>query len=142
MTAFFRQWEPTVMGFDPNGGSVVHYFFDARISNSPTRIVLTVAGELDFTASSQAALVIGPLTIAGRDLTVDLRRVTFMDAGGLGMLLRLRERVVSGGGAMELCGVLPQVRRVLELTGTEILLPEKERAGPRAGTSEPAVGAA
>ncbi|MEU5310284.1 STAS domain-containing protein [Streptomyces sp. NPDC021562] len=115
-------------------------FFDMRISDSPGRVVLTAAGELDFTARSQAAPVIGPLVLAGRDLVVDLTQVTFMDAAGLGMLLRLCDRVVAGGGAMELRGLRPEIRRVLELTGTEGRFPE--RAGPAHGTTGPARGAA
>lgn len=93
--------------------------FDVRISDSPTRIVLALIGELDFPARARAAAVTGPLALGGRDLTVDLTRVGFMDAGGLGMLLCLRQRVVAGGGVMELRGMRPQVRRVLELTGTD-----------------------
>ncbi|MEU2776245.1 STAS domain-containing protein [Streptomyces sp. NPDC007162] len=115
-------------------------FFDMRISDSPGRIVLTVAGELDFTARSQAAPVIGPLALTGRDLVVDLTRVTFMDAGGLGMLLRLHERVAAGGGAMELRGLRPEVRRVLELTGTDGRFPQEARPGH--GTTGPVLDAA
>ncbi|WP_234543232.1 STAS domain-containing protein [Streptomyces shenzhenensis] len=93
--------------------------FDVRISDSPTRIVLALSGELDYPARVRAAAVTGPLALGGRDLTVDLTRVGFMDAGGLGMLLCLRRRVVAGGGVMELRGTRPQVWRVLELTGTD-----------------------
>ncbi|MFD5541741.1 STAS domain-containing protein [Streptomyces sp. NPDC127079] len=115
-------------------------FFDVRITDSPGRIVLTLAGELDFTARSQAAPLIGPLVLADRDLVVDLTRVTFMDAAGLGMLLRLCERVAAGGGAMELRGLRPEVRRVLELTGTDGRFAEE--TGPAHGAPGPALGAA
>ncbi|MEV5957897.1 STAS domain-containing protein [Streptomyces sp. NPDC051987] len=93
--------------------------FDVRISDSPTRILLALSGELDFPAGARAAAVTDGLLLGGRDLTVDLTRVGFMDAGGLGMLLRLRLRVVADGGVLGLCGVRPQVRRVLQLTETE-----------------------
>ncbi|MEW1773322.1 STAS domain-containing protein [Streptomyces sp. NPDC086777] len=104
--------------------------FHVRTSGSPTRIVLTLAGDLDFPAFRQAAPVVGPLVLVGRDLTVDLARVGFMDAGGLGLLLCLRERVVSGGGAMELRGARPQVRRVLELSGTAAQFGTAVRTAP------------
>ncbi|WP_406438492.1 STAS domain-containing protein [Streptomyces sp. NBC_00631] len=93
--------------------------FDVRISDSPTQIVLALSGELDFPACSRAVAVTGPLALGGRDLTADLTQVWFMDAGGLGMLMRLRQRVVAGGGAMDLRGARPQVQRVLELTGAD-----------------------
>ncbi|MET8448261.1 STAS domain-containing protein [Streptomyces sp. NPDC005209] len=94
-------------------------FFNVKISYLPGRIVMTMAGELDLTTCSQAAPVIASLAIAGQDLTLDMTRVTFMDASGLGMLMRLRQWVVAGGGVVELRGVQPQVWRVLELTGTD-----------------------
>ncbi|MGW7386898.1 STAS domain-containing protein [Streptomyces sp. NPDC054794] len=119
LTAFFRQWEPTVMGFDPTAVHPVQQFFDLQISHLPGRVVMAVAGELDFTTCSQTAPVIASLAIAGQDLTLDMTRVTFMDASGLGMLMRLRQRVVTGGGGVELRSVQPQVWRVLELTGTD-----------------------
>ncbi|MEW2306807.1 PQQ-binding-like beta-propeller repeat protein, partial [Streptomyces sp. NPDC006655] len=50
------------------------------------------------------------------------------------------ERVAAGGGAMELRGLRPEVRRVLELTGTDGRFAEE--TGPAHGAPGPALGAA
>ncbi len=47
---------------------------------------------------------------------LDLARVTTVDAGGLGVMLALREQVESKGIRFELMNVNKWVRRVLELT--------------------------
>ena len=47
---------------------------------------------------------------------LDLGRVTTVDAGGLGVLLELREQAQSKGVRFELMNVTKWVRRVLELT--------------------------
>jgi anti-anti-sigma factor len=49
-------------------------------------------------------------------IKLDLARVTTVDAGGLGMLLTLRELVESKGIRFELMNVNQQVSKVLELT--------------------------
>src|SRR6266545_1817365 len=47
---------------------------------------------------------------------LDLARVTTVDAGGLGVMLALREEVESKGIRFELMNVTKQISRVLEVT--------------------------
>lgn len=47
---------------------------------------------------------------------LDFARVTTIDAGGLGVLLELREQVGSRGNRFELMNVTKQISRVLEIT--------------------------
>jgi len=47
---------------------------------------------------------------------LDLARVTTIDAGGLGLMLELREQAESKGIRFELTNVTKLVRRVLEIT--------------------------
>jgi anti-anti-sigma factor len=49
-------------------------------------------------------------------LILDLARVTTVDAGGLGVMLALREEVESKGVRFELMNVTKQISRVLEVT--------------------------
>ena len=49
-------------------------------------------------------------------IKLDLARVTTVDAGGLGVMLALREQVESKGIRFELMNVNKRVRTVLELT--------------------------
>ena len=47
---------------------------------------------------------------------LDMGRVSIIDANGLGLLLALREQLVSKGRRFELMNVPRQIRRVLEMT--------------------------
>lgn len=49
-------------------------------------------------------------------VVLDLARVTTVDAGGLGVLLQLREQAESRGIRFELMSVTKQIRRVFEIT--------------------------
>ncbi|WP_265566017.1 STAS domain-containing protein [Streptomyces hygroscopicus] len=82
--------------------------------------MITLVGELDFPACVQATPSLALLAIAGRDLTFDMALVTFMDAAGLNLLQSVRQKVLAGGGTVEARGIQPPVRRVLELTGTDV----------------------
>ena len=50
------------------------------------------------------------------ELILDLARVTTVDAGGLGVMLELREQAESKGMRFELMNVTKQIGRVLEIT--------------------------
>jgi anti-anti-sigma factor len=47
---------------------------------------------------------------------LDLTRVTTVDAGGLGVMLALREEAESRGARFELMNLTKQIRRVFEIT--------------------------
>ncbi len=52
----------------------------------------------------------------GSAVKLDLGRVTAVDAGGLGVMLELREQAQSNGIRIELTNVTRQIRRVFEIT--------------------------
>ncbi|MBZ4017404.1 hypothetical protein CCS38_17015 [Streptomyces purpurogeneiscleroticus] len=82
--------------------------------------VMELSGELDILARINLADRIDVLTSTGRpDLVVDLRRVTFMDCGGLSLLCRARLRILSREGRLRLVADdgSPSVVRLLRLTG-------------------------
>jgi len=107
-------------------------------------VVLRLAGEVDIA-------VVGPLreawyATAERDapavIVVDLAEVTFMDACGLGLLVRVRERQLRHGGELRLRSVPPCVLTLMQLTGLLRVFPNEDRApadadgrraAPRAG---------
>jgi anti-sigma B factor antagonist len=61
---------------------------------------------------------------AGKSVEVDLSGVTFIDSTGLNTLIGALSACESNGGALALSATLPdQVRRVLEITGVDTLLP-------------------
>ncbi|WP_225858932.1 STAS domain-containing protein [Streptomyces albicerus] len=84
-------------------------------------LVLQPHGELDAWADQElsprmAALLDRPRDRAVAQVVVDLGGVTFLDAGGLRLLIRLRNRTSGNGTALRLVRTPAKVRRLLRLT--------------------------
>ena len=87
------------------------------------RAVLTFSGDLDVAVAQRFRQALIDLMEAGSvDLDLDLAEVSFLDSHGLSVLLHARKRVVRQGGSLRVTALSPQVRRVLETTGTHDLL--------------------
>jgi len=85
---------------------------------------LALAGDLDMSATFKVEPEFDRL-IAGDDvrrLVVDVGGVGFIDSAGLGALLSIRDRTRQPGIEMSLLNVPEPVRRILDLSGTRVLL--------------------
>jgi anti-sigma B factor antagonist len=60
---------------------------------------------------------VGDALLKYRDLILQLDQVSFIDSSGLGALVRLVTKAHSKEGDIKLCGLLPQARKALEMTG-------------------------
>ncbi|HKG50101.1 MAG TPA: STAS domain-containing protein [Actinomycetales bacterium] len=102
--------------------------------------VVEVEGALDaFTApffGDYLDLVRGA---AGPRLVLRLGGLSFVDCAGLRTLLAARAEAVSGGGWLRLEAVPAGARRVMALTGTQVLLQDDVGAARLHG-AEPAAG--
>ncbi|GAA2709256.1 MULTISPECIES: STAS domain-containing protein [Streptomyces] len=82
-------------------------------------VVMELVGEIDILAEQ----VLGPrmeaLAARCRDLVVDLRAVTFLDASGVRLLLRVRARAVRGGGCLRVVRGGAMVSKVIRISGVE-----------------------
>lgn len=96
--------------------------FDIELGSAGDRQVVRLHGELDlaYAAPVRAALA----GVAGAEVIVDLRHLTFIDASGLSALLAARREMAEQGRRLVLVGAVAQVRRVFELTGLGQLLVE------------------
>ena len=96
-------------------------FFDIDQSQVDGHARVRFVGELDIAAVDQAhAEVIGVLDQTAGALTIDLGGLTFCDASGVGLLLKLDSETKARGRAMVLQHPTPfvyQVLRVLDLIG-------------------------
>ncbi|MGW2816707.1 STAS domain-containing protein [Streptomyces sp. NPDC001415] len=93
--------------------------------------VLELFGEIDI----EAQLVLGPAVekIVDRDapeVVIDLRPVTFMDAGGLRLLDGVRNSVDARGGTLRLVRGTHGVMRLFRLTGLESAFVVLDRLPP------------
>ncbi|WP_409235243.1 STAS domain-containing protein [Streptomyces sp. PA5.6] len=82
--------------------------------------VLAFWGELDAWADQELApRVMALMDRAGPRVVADLREVTFMDAGGLRLLVRIRKRVAPGRGTLWLVPGSARNRRLLRITSLD-----------------------
>jgi anti-anti-sigma factor len=57
------------------------------------------------------------------DVLLDVSDVDFMDSTGLGIVLGLLRRLREGGGSLKIAGAHGAVRRLLELTELDKVIP-------------------
>ena len=89
--------------------------------------VLTLHGELDLSVAVEVRSLLETEIGNGRDITIHLSGLEFVDSTGLATLLRASEYAASEGHGIRLIGpVQDQVRRVLRLTGLNQALTVEE----------------
>jgi anti-anti-sigma factor len=97
--------------------------FDAQLERLPNGVaVVRVRGELDM-----ATAPVLRETIAGAGaqdlLVIDLGECTFVDSAALRLLTETARDVESSGGGLALVVTDPGIRRVLEITAVDTVLP-------------------
>ena len=97
-------------------------FFSALSLYAP-RAHLLARGELDAFAAVELRHRLDEAVDRGcLHFTVDTSAVTFVDAGGLGTLVRLSNVVAPFGGTVTVVATSPRFRQVAELVGLEEVL--------------------
>ena len=99
--------------------------------------IVTIAGDMDLQVLPLFRRLVHADT---RLLVLDLRRVTFLDACGLDLLLRTQREALHADGCLRLVAPSRQVRRLLTLTGLDAQLPtfatlDEAVAAPASGPS-------
>jgi anti-sigma B factor antagonist len=87
--------------------------FFSTMSLQPPRAHLVLSGELDLFAAIQLRPRLDEAVDRGcTEFTVDATAVAFVDAGGLGMLVRLSNRVRPHDGSVEVCAASSTFQQV------------------------------
>ena len=90
--------------------------FVVRVTEQADAVVVHVAGEVDIVTAPVLQRHLDPALTGDRALVViDLEEVTFLDARGVAVLVRARQRVVDRAGRLVIRRPPPLVRRVLDL---------------------------
>ncbi len=84
---------------------------------SDSSIVCQPSGSLDWMAAVSLRDAIGDSLRPGVDVVMDLRRLEFIDAVGIGAMVGSVSRVPAVDGHAERCGASGEVRHRLELAG-------------------------
>lgn len=89
---------------------------DVTVDEVHDAVVVAVTGDFDAGSAPELRRQLDDLLVQGRqNFVIDLAGVGFMDSSGIATLVQLFKRVRIGHGDVRLCGVQPNVRRVLEL---------------------------
>ena len=97
--------------------------FEARCGNENGVARIQLYGELDIAAIPLLEQEYGRIEEQGRAVVVlDLEGLEFIDAAGLGAILRAAERARNNGHTLRLVGAGPPVRMVFDLAGNAELL--------------------
>jgi anti-anti-sigma factor len=103
-----------------NGGAAPFEIQDVVSSGTHT---LVLAGELDMAAAPDLQAVVSACVGSAARLTLDLRRLTFMDSTGLRLVLLAQRLCRDTGAEFALIPGPRLVQRVFELTGVVDRLP-------------------
>lgn len=94
--------------------------FGVQVSFQGDRASVAVRGELDGATVPTLRTVLSGLVDGGHHrIVLDLDRVTFLDAAGLGAMVATLERLRRADGSLVLRAVPPRVTRLLEITGLD-----------------------
>jgi anti-anti-sigma factor len=107
------------------------------VSDPPSATVV-LGGEIDIaTSPAIRRFLLGAISGGDVHLAVDMSGVTFIDAGGIGVLVAAANRARQAGGGLSLLAPSWQVRRLLDVFHLDAILPIAERLGgpPVAGSA-------
>lgn len=93
------------------------------VRRRPGHVLVTVSGEIDIATVAQLRDRLAGPASGGRRVIVDLSRVSFIDAAGVGVLAGAAALATARGGSLRLAAASRQVRRVLTLTGLDRSIP-------------------
>ncbi|MEV1002514.1 STAS domain-containing protein [Nonomuraea sp. NPDC050202] len=89
-------------------------------------LTVSVAGELDIATTEQfRSHLLALLQEAGRsrgtdtELVIEVSRLSFIDAAGLGILVSVQNQAVNQRTRLHIKGVPPSMRRLLRITGLD-----------------------
>jgi anti-sigma B factor antagonist len=92
--------------------------FRLEVDGSSSATIVTISGELDLASSPALADELERLAGAdGPPVVLDLRGLEFMDSTGLSTIVRAQARLETAGRRLAVVRGVPQVHRLLELTG-------------------------
>jgi anti-sigma B factor antagonist len=80
-------------------------------------LTLTLKGRLDGTGALTFDGVAADRIAAQSATIIDLSEVAYVSSAGLRVLLKAAKTAKSGGRALILCGLLPQIQEVFDISG-------------------------
>ena len=94
-----------------------------RVRYEPEYVLVTVVGEVDFAVVAGLRERLFALASAGRGMVIDLDRVSFIDAAGLGVLAGAARQAAAHGASLRVVCARHRVRRLFGLTQLDQAVP-------------------
>jgi anti-sigma B factor antagonist len=107
------------------GGELVmdDYGLTIEVRQEPGHMLVTVAGEVDIATVPQMQERLAAPAGSGQPLIVNLDRITFIDAAGLGALAGAASRAAERDASLHVVCTRHQVRRLFAITGLDRQIP-------------------
>lgn len=86
-------------------------------------VLVTIAGEIDLGTAPRLRGALAELADRGGRVVVDLERVQFIDAAGLGILVRAATVTAARGGSLRVVTAQPRTRRLFSISGLDRHVP-------------------
>jgi exopolysaccharide biosynthesis WecB/TagA/CpsF family protein/anti-anti-sigma factor len=102
--------------------TVSRFGLDIDVQQSDEVTVLVLSGRLDQRSTERLELEQFPLEAVGRGLLVDGSGLEFLDSVGIRFLLKLVKRMDREEKPLAVCGLNPEVARVLQITRVDTLI--------------------
>lgn len=94
------------------------------VANSSTRRTVRLEGSCDLaTAPALRQTLQGMVPPDVEAVVLDVRELEFIDSTGLGVVLGAMRRLREGGGTLSIAGATGPVKRVLEITDLDKVIP-------------------
>jgi anti-sigma B factor antagonist len=91
---------------------------------------VALSGEFDINGGDDFERTVDRLADGARNIVVDLTQLTFIDSSGMRALIAVWEQARTDGFDLAVVPGTGQVRRAMELTGVDKVLPEATGANP------------
>lgn len=94
------------------------------IAENGTNRTVRLDGTCDLATAPELRQALQPLVPPDvKEVTLDLSALEFIDSTGLGVILGAMRRLREGGGTLRIAGASGTVRRVLEITDLDKVIP-------------------
>jgi anti-sigma B factor antagonist len=100
-----------------------------EVSERGAALVLRIGGELDAATRARVEPAIVAAMTTASSVVLDLSELTFCDSSGIAMFIAAHEQANKNGTRLAIRHPRPPVRRVIELTGLDTVIPLESQPG-------------